>query len=333
MVDDAHITLITGASGFLGSHLVRHLSAQGHSVRALYNSTLPSDELRELKGVDWQQADLLDIFDVERVMEGVSKVYHCAAIVSFAPKDKERMVHFNIEATKHIVNECIERGISRIVYVSSVAALGRNAEAKEITEEEQWEESKYNSTYAYSKHRAELEVWRGVGEGLHANIVCPGVILGEGNWEVGSANLLKVVAQEFPFYTDGVNSFVDVKDVVKAMYLLMEGDVQDERFILSAGNFPYKRIFTLMARQLGVRPPHIHASRWMTELVWRWKAIQAFITGKQHTITKETAATAQRKTYYNNTKLPQYIPDFQYTAIEDTIGRMAEAYKAQKVNE
>ncbi len=330
--DTAHNILVTGASGFLGSHLVRYLSAKGCAVRALYNSTIPNDELKLLRGVEWQQADLLDVYDVERAMEGITKVYHCAAIVSFSPKDKSKLLHFNIEATKHVVNECLERGVEKMVYVSSIAALGRNTEHKEIDEEEQWEESKYNSTYAYSKHRAEMQVWRGVGEGMHANIVCPGVILGEGDWEEGSANLIKVVDEEFPFYTDGINSFVDVQDVVKAMYLLMESDIVDERFILSAGNFPYKRIFTLMAHELGVRPPHIHAAKWLTELVWRWKAVQAFFTGKEHTVTRETAATAQRKTYYNNRKLLKCLPEFEYMPIEDTITRMAKAYMLEKAN-
>ena len=163
------------------------------------------------------QCDLLDIYEVEEAMQGITDVYHCAAIVSFQPADKEKMLHFNVESTANIVNEALEQDIRKLVFVSSVAALGRSEVTKEITEEEQWEESKYNSRYGLSKHMAEMEVWRGIGEGLNAVIVNPGIILGEGNWDEGSARLMKVVYKEFPFYTQGINGWVDVKDVVKAM--------------------------------------------------------------------------------------------------------------------
>jgi len=165
--------LLTGASGFLGQHLVRFLSAQGDAVRALYNHKVPNSELQELPGVSWAKYDLLDIFAVEEAMQGIDEVYHCAAIVSFKPGRREEMLHFNAESTTNIVNQAIEQGIRKMVYVSSVAALGRAAESnKEISEEEEWEESRGNSAYGMSKYIAEMEVWRGIGEGLNAVVFC-----------------------------------------------------------------------------------------------------------------------------------------------------------------
>ncbi len=322
--------MVTGASGFLGSHLVRLLAAKGHTVRALYNSRQPDAAMLALPNVSWQRYDLLDIYDVEEAMQGVSDVYHCAAVVSFHPKDKERMLHFNVESTVNIVNQAIEQGIRKLAFISSIASLGRSADAKEITEEEQWEESEYNSVYSKSKHSAELEVWRAHAEGVDTVIVNPGIILGEGNnWDDGSARLMKVADKEFPFYTQGINGWVDVQDVATITYQLMQADVSGERFILCEGNHSYKEIFTLMADALSKKPPRIKASSWMTELVWRWEMLKHLITGKAITITKETARTAQKQNFYNNTKLFSYLQGFQYTPIKATIARMAKAYISQ----
>ena len=330
MTAASNITLVTGASGFLGRHLVRYLSQQGHTVRALYNNNPPAEDLKSLANVSWEKYDLLDIYDVETAMQDVCDVYHCAAIVSFHPKDKERMLHFNIESTANIVNQALEQGIRKLAYVSSIASLGRNAATNEITEEEQWEESSYNSVYSFSKHSAELEVWRGNGEGLDTIIVNPGIILGEGNWDEGSARLIKVAYEEFPFYTKGINGWVDVQDVVSAVYQLMHSDITDERFILCEGNHSYYDIFNTMADALGRKKPAYHANTFMTSLVWRWQMLKNRLTGQNITITKETARTAHKQSFYNNTKLQQYLPDFRYTPIEKTIKRMAEAFLAEK---
>jgi dihydroflavonol-4-reductase len=318
------MVLVTGASGFIGQHLVRYLSNKGEHVRALYNSNPPSAELRSLPNVDWNKYDLLDVYDVTEAMYDVQEVYHCAARVSFDPAHREEMLHFNVESTANIVNQALEQGIRKLVYVSSIASLGRSAiEGVPIDEEVEWEESEYNSVYARSKYMAEMEVWRAIAEGLDAAVVNPAPILGEGNWEEGSARLMKVVYGEFPFYTEGVTAWVDVQDVVSAMYTLMKSDVTAERFILSAGNHGYKEVFTMMAQALGKRPPHIKASRFMSGLVWRFNVLKNALTGKTVTITKETAATAQRKNLYNNAKFLHFFPDFSYISLENTIKRMA----------
>ena len=319
--------LITGASGFLGQHLVRSLSAQGKQARALYNHHSPSAALTALPGITWQQCDLLDVYAVEEAMQGITDVYHCAAIVSFSPRRHEEMLHFNTESTANIVNQALVQDIHKLVHLSSVAAIGRSGESKEITEEEEWGESKYNSAYGLSKYLAETEVWRAIGEGLNAVILNPGIILGAGNWNEGSARLMKVAADEFPFYTNGVTSFVDVDDVVKAMCLLMDSDVAGERFIISAGNFGFREVFTLMANALGKKPPHMHAGPFMTGLAWRWDTLRSKLTGAHPAITRETAASAVGTSIYNNKKLLSAFPSFAYTALPDTINKMARSFQ------
>jgi len=321
------MTLITGASGFLGQHLVRHLSAQGIAIRALYNSHAPSAELAALPGVKWMRCDLLDIFEVEEAMAGMTDVYHCAAIVSFEPGKHDELLHFNPQSTAHVVDQALLQGIRKMVYVSSVAALGRQiVPGKLITEEEEWGEGGYHSAYAISKYLAETEVWRGMGEGLNAVVINPGVILGEGEWDNGSAQLMSVANKEFPFYTNGVNGWVDVADVVQIMQLLMESDVAEERFIVTAENRPFKDVFTMMAGALGKRPPRYYAGPFISGMAWRLGALKHKITGAPMVITRETAKTAHSSSCYDNRKLLETLPSFAYRPLSETIERMAAAF-------
>lgn len=310
----------------MGRHLVRHLAAQGLQVRALYNSSMPGKDM-QLPGVEWLQCDLLDIFAVEEAMQGVEDIYHCAAIVTFDARMADRMLHFNPESTANIVNQAIEQGIRKLVYVSSIAALGRNGTVNENTNEEQeWGESRYNSAYGLSKYLAESEVWRGVGEGLNAVIINPSVILGAGDFSTGSPQIISLANKEFPFYTTGVNGWVDVQDVVRAMVMLMASDTEAERYIVSEGNHSYRDIFTLMAKALGKRPPGIHAGPFITGMAWRLGAVYSRISGKPAVITRETSRTAHGRSTYNNSKLLAAFPQFAYTPIQDTITHMARAF-------
>lgn len=319
--------LITGASGFLGQHLVRHLSAKGETVRALYYKHEPGTELKSLPGVVWQQADLLDIYDVENVLEGIDEVYHCAGIVSFDPKHRSAMRHFNIESTVNLVNLSLEKGIRKLVHVSSVAALGRKEQAvAEITEEEEWEESHTNSAYGESKYHAEMEVWRGMAEGLNAVIVNPGIILGETSGYDSVAGLMKMAYKEFPFYTSGVTAWVDVKDVVNIMYLLMKSDIHNERFIVNEGNHSFNEILTLMAQAVNKKPPHIKASPVLTTTIAQLSQWKTALFGGNDILTNETARTSTRVYHYNNSKLLNTLDGFAYTPIETTINRVGKAF-------
>jgi nucleoside-diphosphate-sugar epimerase len=324
------MNLVTGGSGFLGSHLVRFLSAQGLPVRALYHQNRPPEQLLGLSGVAWHRCDLLDVYAVEEAMQGVEQVYHCAAIVSFQAGRKAEMLHANVAITANLVNQALAQGIRKMAFVGSIASLGRGGAQQEITEAEEWQESKNNSAYSQSKYLAEMEVWRGIAEGMQGVIINPGIILGEAhNWQEGSARLMQLAARSFPFYTQGINGWVDVADVVQVLYRLMESTVAAERFIVVAGNYSYKDIFTRMAQALGTKPPHIKASPRMTAWVWRWNVLRHRLLGTPVAITRETARTAHQQCLYNNTKLLRFLPDFSYTPVGETISRMAIAYRQQ----
>lgn len=321
------MVLVTGASGFLGQHLLSQLVVENVPVRALYHNNAPNAYLQQLPNVSWMKCDLLDVFEVEEAFKDIQEVYHCAAKVSFETADQYLIQKINADSTANVVNAAIEANVRKLIHVSSIATLGRANIDKPLSEDSFWEESKNNTAYARSKYFAEMEVWRGMAEGLNAAIINPAIILGAGNWDEGSARLMKVANGEFPFYTEGVNGWVGVEDTVRAMILLMKSDINEQRFILSEGNHSYKEIFTLMANALGKKPPHIKAPKWATGLLWRWNWLKKLLTGKSATVTKETTRTAQVKCYYDNGKLLKALPDFKYKAIEEVVQEMALAYK------
>ena len=311
--------LVTGASGLLGSHLIKDLVKKGEQIRALYCNSIPSEVS---KGVEWIKADILDVISLEEVMQDVDRVYHCAAIVSFHPGQRNTLNRINIEGTTNVVNACLQAGVKKLLFVSSVAALGGALENTIINEKMNWVEGKTSSEYGKSKYLAEMEVWRGIGEGLPAVIVNPVIILGAGDWEKGSTGIFKSAYTEFPWYTRGINGFVDVLDVVKAMQLLMNGTPVNERFILCSENVSYKEIFTQIAVCFHKKPPYKEVGPLMAEIVWRWQSLKTKVTHKIPLLTKETARTAQTTINYDNSKLKFYAPNFKYTAIKDSIKRI-----------
>ncbi len=312
--------LVTGATGLVGSHLITALIQEGKQVRALYRSAIP--EFAGAQQVQWVKGDILDVMSLEEAMQGIQQVYHCAAIVSFNPKRRAVLYQTNIEGTANIVNACIDAGVNKLLFVSSVAALGRIREDTPINESMNWTEETSNSEYGKSKYLAETEVWRGISEGLNAVIVNPVIILGAGDWQRGSSELFKSAYDEFPWYTEGISGFVDVLDVVKAMMRLVESDISAERFIISAENKGYREVFSAMAKGFNKRPPHKKVNPFLAAIVWRIEALKGMITGKAPLLTKETAATAQAKVNFDNTKLFKQLPGFVYTPVNDAIQRI-----------
>jgi nucleoside-diphosphate-sugar epimerase len=313
------MNFVTGASGLVGSHLIQSLLSKGETVRALYRKSIP--QFKGSEKVEWVKGDILDVISLEHAMQSITHVYHCAAIVSFTPKQAAVMLQANIEGTANIVNACIEYKIQKLVYVSSVAALGRIREDAPVDETMNWTPETSNSIYGKSKYLAEMEVWRGIGEGLNVAIVNPVIILGAGDWNKGSSEIFKSAYDEFPWYTKGVSGFVDVMDVVDAMQLLMHSDVQGQRFILSGANVGYREIFNFIAKAFGKKPPSKQVTPLIAAIVWRVEAVKGFFTGKTPLLTKETAATAQAVVHFNNTKFLNAFPAFSYRKIEDTINR------------
>lgn len=308
--------LVTGGAGLVGSELIRQLIAEGQAVRALYRNTpLPFSDQPLVEQV---RCDILDVVGLAEAMQGIEEVYHAAAIVSFNPKERDTLFRINVEGTANVVNACLEVSVRKLVHVSSVAALGRLRNGR-VDETMNWTPETSNSAYGKSKHLGELEVWRGMGEGLSIAIVNPSIILGAGDWNQGSSELFQSAYKEFPWYSTGTTGFVDVRDVACAMHMLMKSDVDAERFILSGTNTTYQDVFTRIALAFGKKPPHKKITPFLAGVVWRLEAIKQFFTGKAPLVTRETAQTALARVEFDNQKLFKFLPEFTYHSLDDTI--------------
>lgn len=311
---------VTGGSGLVGSYLLKELVRLRKPVRALYR-TAPSPVLSaaESSQVEWVKGDILDTPALFDTMKGAKQLYHAAAIVSFNPARRHEMFRINVEGTANVVNAALEAGVHKMVHVSSVAAMGRIRNNQVIDESMYWTPETSNSNYGRSKYLSELEVWRGIAEGLPAVIVNPTIILGAGDWTQGSSKMFKTAYDEFPWYTTGKGGFVDVHDVVRAMTMLMESDILSERFILNAGNHHYREVFNLMAQAFGKKPPRKKVTPFLASLVWRLEWLKARMAGQEPLLTRETARTAQATVAFDNTKFLRAFPGFNYTSVEQSI--------------
>ncbi|GGE69600.1 nucleoside-diphosphate-sugar epimerase [Pedobacter psychrotolerans] len=295
--------LVTGGTGFLGAELIKQLTDQGLTVRALRRekSKIP-DLIKDNALIEWFMADINEPSTLEEAFSGVTQVYHCAAFVSLNSKHKKQLFHVNIDGTSNIVNLCIENNC-RLLHVSSIAALGIAKKGKQISERDFWEYDSKAHAYGLSKYEGEMEVWRGINEGLNGVIVNPSIIMGKSAGFEGSGAIFKLVKEGLPFYTNGASGFVDVEDVAQSMILLMAAEVTGERFIISSGNMHYQDLFTQIAQGFAVNAPTREAKPWMLGLAWRALKLVSVFTRKEPSITKDTATSSVTLSYYDNTKV------------------------------
>ncbi|MBU3675861.1 MAG: NAD-dependent epimerase/dehydratase family protein [Chitinophagaceae bacterium] len=326
--------VITGASGLLGRHLVKVLSAEAKPIKALYNSQIP-EVLPGTRAefVTWVKLDLLNYADVEAVFAGAEQVYHAAGLVSYDARDYESLFLMNEEGTAYVVNACLSQGVKKLGFVSSVATLGHPLRAGDAVDEQSpIDEEMPVSVYARSKRKAEREVWRGFAEGLDMVIVNPSIIIGDGDGSKSSSSLLQQVYDEFSWYTEGATGWVDAEDVANALVALMRASIVGERFVVSAENRSFKDVFTLMAKVMQKRPPHRKAASWMVELVWRLDILKARLRGSKPLLTRETARAACEVKAYSSEKLHKALPNFKYRRLEDSIARSAAYFLGTKQN-
>ena len=312
---------VTGGSGFLGSYILQELIRQGKTVRALKRSRslpfyLPAGVSEK---ISWVEGDILDVNGLMENMDGCNQIIHAAGLVSFHSSDKSRLFQVNIEGTANMVNAAIDMGITDFTHVSSVASLGRTSEQLTMNEETKWTGNTGQSNYGISKYYGEMEVWRGMGEELVPLIVNPCTQLGYGDWNETSCSLFKSAWQEFPWYTEGTNGFADVNDTARAIVALMDSEIRNERFLISAENHSYRDILNYMADGFGKKRPSKKATPFMASLAWRLGKLKTTFDGKKALLTKETARIGSHHSSYDNKKLLNALPGFTFRSVEDSI--------------
>ncbi len=309
-----NMVLVTGGTGLVGAHLLIHLLEKGENVRAIYRNLESIQKTEALfslykkealyQSIQWQQADILDIPSLENAFDNIVQVYHCAALISFDPKEEDLVRKTNIEGTANIVNFCLHKNIKKLCHVSSIAALGDLAEHEHIiTEETEWNPEKPHSDYAISKYGAEMEIWRGQQEGLEVVIVNPGVIIGPGFWNQGSGALFTKVKKGLPFYTKGSTGFIAVADVVSILYQLMESPIHGERFTLISQNIIFKDLLFSIADALKVKRPKYHATPFMINTLSKLDWISSMLFGQKRQLSKASARSSYSTDLYSNEKI------------------------------
>lgn len=308
---------ITGANGLLGSRLAHRLAADSIPFYGIKRTQSDTSLMGDLP-VEWKEADLLDIGALRDALHGATQVIHTAALVSFKSGDREQLYRVNVEGTRNVVNTCLGLGIKRMIHVSSVAALGRHKGVKIINEDHTWVDSKLNSDYAESKYLAELEVFRGQEEGLKIDIINPSVILSRANWDKSSAQLFKYVWKNKPFYTEGSMNYVDVRDVVNMICLLLNNEASGERYIANGGAIPLKDLLTKVARHFHKKAPWIKVPEPLITIAAWVESARSFLTGNEPMVTPQSARAAHESFFYNNKKAIQKL-GMQFRTLDDTL--------------
>jgi dihydroflavonol-4-reductase len=326
--------LVTGSTGLLGSHVVVELLRKGYEVRAMYRDEArkevvfrllefyyPSEKASLLQKLSWFKGNILDLVDVEESLIGVSKVVHCAALVSFHRRDFNNLFKVNRKGTENMINFALNASVNQFVHVSSTAAIGSDSPLNDGIKRESnlWNPNDEVSGYSLSKFSAEKEVWRASEEGLSVSIVNPSLMFGPGSWNESSLQIFRTLNNGLGFYTKGSNAFVDVRDVTKLIIRLIETEKTGQRYLVTGTNLSFKQLFDQICKQLNVKAPSKLASPFLTTLAWRLSRVLAKFQGKRPTITKESARSSQSESKFSNEKLLKDFPDFEFTKLEDTI--------------
>jgi len=321
--------LVTGGTGLVGAHLVMELVQEEKKVRATYRNKDKIEAVRRIfsnyhensndlfKRIEWVKADITNIPSLKKAFEGISKVYHTSALVSFDPKDDKKLLRTNIEGTANVVNISIGKKVDKLCFVSSIAALGTSVNSNPINEEKEWTETA-TTMYAISKHHAEMEVWRASQEGIPVAVVNPGIIVAAGFWKRSSGSFFSQAYRAPNFYLPSGTGFVGVKDVVSAMMGLMKSSIHNQRYILVSENWTYKKFSYLLAKGLNKPLPKKAIKPWMLVFFWRLDWLRANILGKRRRLSKEVAQLFKTQDFYDGSKIERDL-NFTYGNLENTV--------------
>jgi dihydroflavonol-4-reductase len=291
-------TLVTGGNGFLGSAVVRLLAARGDDLRLTRRRR---SRLDSVQGVEHEavQCDVLDRGAVRRALKGVDRVFHLAGLVSMRPGDDERLYEVNVGGTRVVLEECLRAGVERVVYTSSVGAIGP-AKPGEATDERQlFTAGELGIAYVNSKHEAEAQAFRLAAKGLPVVAVNPAYVFGRGDLYARATSIVRrFLLGRIPAYVPGGLNVVDVNDVARGHLLADERGSVGERYILGNRNYTLDRLFADLARISGIEPPALRLSPGVALRLAQ--AAEAASRGRAPITVQEVRLSSQWWTYRNN---------------------------------
>jgi dihydroflavonol-4-reductase len=247
--------LVTGATGFIGSHVARLLAERGDEVvlgveHGSSDAAIADLDLRRVR------CEVRDRRSIRRALRSVERVFHCAGVTSVRPADAERLFEVNVGGTKLVMEECLRAGVQRVVYTSSAAVVGPASQGKTADETQLFTAGRLGIPYVNSVHEAEVEAMRVAARGLPLVCVNPAVCFGAGDHHLTSTRLVRsFLLGRIPVYSDGAASIVDVRDVAEGHLLADERGRVGERYILGGRNYTFDRLFADLGRLSGIEPP------------------------------------------------------------------------------
>ena len=327
--------LVTGGTGLVGCHLLYSLVNENKKVRALHRKNSKTDSVRKVFSyyskdykklfdkIEWIEGDINDITSLDVAFQNISEIYHCAAFISFSNQDFNAMKKINVEGTANMINTAIVKKVDKFCYVSTIAAIGERKNML-IDEECEWKEN--NNPYSKTKHDAELEVWRGISEGLNAVIVNPGVIIGSGYWRRGSGAFITQISRGMNYFPPGKTGFICVKDVVKIMRELMDKNIFSERFLLVAENWTQKDFIYSVCNYLNLKSPSKKASKSIMILGLILDTARSFFLNKRRRLSSAIIKSSHSKNEYSNKKISSVL-NYKFKMVEKSIKVTCENFK------
>ena len=316
--------LVTGATGFLGHHLVKRLVTEGYDVRVMKEKDASMELLKGLK-IEVFEGDIRDFEAVKKAVSGCEVVFHLAGLISYWGRQDTLQFEINVKGTENIVKACLEEKVQRLIYTSSTAAIGFEA-GKLANEETKFNLGTLGIAYCDTKYLTEKEVQKAVKEGLDAVIVCPGSMYGPGD--------IRRIKEDpvFPkgifslFYVDGGLGVVDVEDVVEGEVLAWKKGRKGERYILVGENLSFFEIRKTVAEILGKNPPKIKMPALLFSVLSHILNWISYLTEKRPKFTPENARLNKIFLYYSNEKAKKEL-GMKFRPFKESAERMIKWYK------
>lgn len=321
------MVLVTGATGILGRVIALELLKQGKNVCATKRKSSNLEEVKDsyrfytdqpdfyFDKIQWIDTDFDSIESLENALEGIEEVYHCAAVVSFNPKDDKELFKTNIEGTRNLLYAIDSTKVKKFLFVSSIAVLDGYNEAGMMDENSDFNPKLQHSGYAISKHLSEMEVWRASAEGLNTVIINPGLIIGSGNWKKSSGDLISKSSHSYTF--PGGTAYVDVRDVARIAIELMARNAFGERFIIISENEKFRLVSDKVRKVLGKSPAKL-----LPEFLYTIFPIISFLLGWLFPIlkmlSKTNIETVRNDSRVSNNKIIKFL-DYQFIPVSESI--------------
>jgi dihydroflavonol-4-reductase len=296
-------TLVTGGTGFVGAHLVRALLRRGDRVRCLVRR---ESSLQNLEGLDIERAlgDLRRPESLAAALEGCDTLFHCAADYRLWVRDPAELYASNVEGTRHLLEAALEGGVQKVVYTSSVGALGLEPDGRPATEETPVTAAKMIGHYKRSKYEAERVAEELAGRGLPLVIVNPSTPVGELDVKPTPTGrvIVDFLARRMPAYVDTGLNLVDVRDVAEGHLLAAERGRVGEKYILGGRNLSLREILGMLSEITDLSAPRVQLPHWIPMFYAAFDTGLSRVTGRAPRVSLESVRMSRNRMYFDGGK-------------------------------